>query len=71
MLSECMGGKRYHGEFKIEVVKHIVDRGHSIISVITRLDFNPHRLNTRVKSMVLINQPSKHSLMSSLKSGDF
>ncbi|GKW14429.1 hypothetical protein PEC301937_03790 [Pectobacterium carotovorum subsp. carotovorum] len=32
-----MSGKRYPEEFKIEAVKQIVDRGHSVSSVATRL----------------------------------
>lgn len=33
-----MNGKRYPEEFKIEAVKQVVDRGHSVSSVATRLD---------------------------------
>jgi transposase len=33
-----MSGKRYPEEFKIEAVKQVVDRGHSVSSVATRLD---------------------------------
>lgn len=33
-----MSGKGYPEEFKIEAVKHVVDRGHSVSSVATRLD---------------------------------
>ena len=33
-----MSGKRYPEEFKIEPVKQVVDRGHSVSSVATRLD---------------------------------
>jgi transposase len=32
-----MSGKRYPEEFKIEAVKQVVDRGHSVSSVATRL----------------------------------
>ncbi|EGT4371632.1 IS3 family transposase [Cronobacter malonaticus] len=39
-----MIGKRYPEEFKIESVKQVVDRGHSIYSVATRLDITTHSL---------------------------
>lgn len=32
-----MSGKRYPEEFKIEAVKQVIDRGHSVSSVATRL----------------------------------
>lgn len=32
-----MSGKRYPEEFKIEAVKQVVDRGHSVSSVATRI----------------------------------
>ena len=39
-----MSGKRYSDEFKIEAVKQVVDRGHSVSSVATRLDITTHSL---------------------------
>lgn len=36
-----MSSKRYPEEFKIEAVKQVVDRGHSVSSVATRLCENP------------------------------
>ena len=39
-----MSGKRYSDEFKIEAVKQVVDRGHSVSSVATRLDITTHNL---------------------------
>jgi transposase len=39
-----MGDKRYPEEFKIGAVKQVVDRGHSISSVATRLDITAHSL---------------------------
>lgn len=66
-----MSGKRYPEEFKIEAVKQVVDRGHSIASVATRLDITMHSLYAWVKSMALIHQPLKRSPMPSLRSGDF
>jgi len=44
-----MSGKRYPEEFKIKAVKQVIDRGHSITSVATRLDITTHSLYTRVK----------------------
>ena len=39
-----MSGKRYPEEFKIEAVKQVVDRVHSVSSVATRLDITTHSL---------------------------
>lgn len=44
-----MSARRYPGEFKIEAVKQVVDRGHSITSVATRLDITKHSLYAWVK----------------------
>ncbi|EQA1693528.1 IS3 family transposase [Enterobacter hormaechei] len=44
-----MSGKRYPEEFKIEAVKQVVDRGHSVSSVATRLDITTHSLYARIK----------------------
>ncbi|MGA4660298.1 transposase, partial [Citrobacter braakii] len=39
-----MSSKRYPEEFKIEAVKPVVERGHSVSSVATRLDITTHSL---------------------------
>ena len=39
-----MSDKRYPEEFKIEAVKQVVDRGHSVSSIATRLDITTHSL---------------------------
>lgn len=39
-----MSGKRYSEKFKIEAVKHVVDRGHSVSSVATRPETSTHSL---------------------------
>lgn len=44
-----MSDKRYLEEFKIEAIKQVVDRGHSIASVATRLHITTHSLYARVK----------------------
>ncbi|PIW60367.1 IS3 family transposase [Shewanella sp. CG12_big_fil_rev_8_21_14_0_65_47_15] len=44
-----MSGKRYPEEFKIEAVKQVVDRGHSIADVAKRLDITTHSLYAWVK----------------------
>ncbi|MEI7240337.1 IS3 family transposase [Pectobacterium brasiliense] len=44
-----MSGKRYPDEFKIEAVKQVVDRGHSVSSVATRLDITTHSLYAWIK----------------------
>ncbi|MKY90956.1 IS3 family transposase, partial [Salmonella enterica] len=41
--------KRYPEEFKIEAVKQVVDRGHSVSSVATRLDITTHSLYAWIK----------------------
>ena len=45
-----MSGKRYPEEFKIEAVKQVVDRGHSVSSVATRLDITTHSLKWSTKT---------------------
>ena len=45
-----MSGKRYPEEFKIEAVKQVVDRGHSVSSVATRLDITTHSLYAWIKN---------------------
>ena len=42
-------GKRYPEEFKIEAVKQVVDRGHSIADVAKQLDVTTHSLYAWVK----------------------
>lgn len=44
-----MSSKRYPEEFKIEAVKQVFDRGHSVSSVATRLDITTHSLYTCIK----------------------
>ncbi|MCT6592511.1 IS3 family transposase [Pantoea dispersa] len=44
-----MSGKRYPEEFKIEAVRQVVDRGHSVSSVATRLDITTHSLYAWIK----------------------
>lgn len=44
-----MSGKRYPEEFKIEVVKQVVERGHSVFSVATHLDITTHSLHAWIK----------------------
>ncbi len=44
-----MSGKRYPEEFKIEAVKQVIDRGHSVSCVATRLDITTHSLYAWIK----------------------
>lgn len=44
-----MSGKRYPAEFKIEAVKQVVERGHSVSSVAKRLDITTHSLYAWMK----------------------
>lgn len=39
-----MSGKCYPEAFKIKVVKQVIERGHSVSSVATRLDITIHSL---------------------------
>lgn len=44
-----MSAKRYPEEFKIEAVKQVVDRGHSVADVAKRLDITTHSLYAWIK----------------------
>jgi len=44
-----MSGKRYPDEFKIEAVKQVDERGHSIASIASRLDITTHSLYAWLK----------------------
>ncbi|MEQ0113423.1 IS3 family transposase [Klebsiella sp. JN_Kp123] len=44
-----MSGKPYPKEFKIEAVKQVIERGHSVSSVATRLDITTHSLYAWIK----------------------
>ncbi len=44
-----MSGKRYPEEFKIKAAKQVIERGHSVSSVATRLDITTHSLYARIK----------------------
>ncbi|MEX5409578.1 IS3 family transposase [Atlantibacter hermannii] len=54
-----MSGKRYPEEFKIEAVKQVVDRGHSVSSVATRLDITTHSLYAWIKKYGPDSSPNK------------
>ncbi len=45
-----MSGKCYPEEFKIEAVKQVIDRGHAVSSVATRLGITTHSLWIRLQS---------------------
>ena len=49
-----MSGKRYPEEFKIEAVKQVVDRGHSVSSVATRLDITTLKWSTKTGHRVRV-----------------
>ena len=44
-----MSAKRYPDEFKIEAVKQVTDRGHSVADVAKRLDVTTHSLYAWIK----------------------
>ena len=44
-----MSGKCYPEDFKIEAVEQVIDRGHSVFSVATRLDITTHSLYAWIK----------------------
>lgn len=66
-----MSSKRYPEEFKIEAVKRVIGRGHSIASAAIRLDITIKSSCMGKKSTALIHQPLKYSLTPSLRSSDF
>lgn len=51
-----MSGKRYTEEFKVEAVKQVVDRGHSVVQVAARLGITSHSLYAWVKKY---DQPAR------------
>ncbi|MFP5585010.1 transposase [Salmonella sp. 741265085_HSA] len=68
-----MSGKRYPEEFKIEAVRQVVERGHSVSSVATHLDITTHSLYARIKqygSNSSTNKEIKSSQMIRPKSAD-
>ncbi len=44
-----MSGKRYTDEFKIEAVKQVTDRGHSVAEVASRLGISQHSMYEWIK----------------------
>ncbi len=44
-----MSGKCYPEAFKIKAVKQVIERGHSVSSVATRLDITTHSLYAWIK----------------------
>ena len=44
-----MSSKRYPEEFKIEAVKQVIDRGHSVAAVASRLGTTTHSLYAWIK----------------------
>lgn len=44
-----MSGKRYPEEFKIEAVKQVTQRGHSVADVASRLDITSHSIYNWLK----------------------
>lgn len=46
-----MSSKRYPEDFKIETVKQVVDRSHSVSSIATRFDITTHCLYARIKKL--------------------
>lgn len=45
-----MGRKRYPEEFKFKFVKQVVERGHSVSSIATRLEITTHSLYDWIKT---------------------
>ncbi len=65
-----MSEKRYPEEFKIEAVKQVVARGHSVSSVATRLDIITHSLYAWIKKSGRTPPPIKNSQMLRPESAD-
>ena len=51
-----MSGKRYTEEFKVEEVRQVIDRGHSVVQVAARLGITSHSLYAWVKKY---DQPAR------------
>jgi transposase len=49
MREEIMSSKRYPDEFKMEAVKQVIDRGHSVADVAGRLGMTTHSLYAWIK----------------------
>lgn len=54
-----MSGKHYPEEFKIEAVKLVLDRNHSVSSVATRLGITTHSLYAWIKAYGPDSSPNK------------
>ena len=65
-----MSGKRYPGESKIEAVKQIVDRGHSVSSVTSRLGINTYSLYAWIKKYGPDSSPNKEQSDVRMRSAD-
>lgn len=64
-----MSGKCYPGEFKIEAVKQVVEYGHSVSGVVTRLGMTTRSLYARIKAYDCTPTPIKSSQILRLRSG--
>lgn len=53
-----MSKKRYPDEFKIEAVRQVTDRGHSVAQVSSRLGVTTHSLYAWVRKFLALIQPS-------------
>ena len=52
MKEVIMSRKRYPGEFKMEAVKQVINRGHSVADVVGRLGMTTHSLYAWIKKYV-------------------
>ncbi len=48
-----MSSKRYPEEFKIEAVKQVTEKGHSVADVANRLGTTTHSLNISLTELIL------------------
>ncbi|MDA5483242.1 transposase [Yersinia intermedia] len=55
-----MSGKRYSGEFKAEAIKEVVEYGHSVSVVATRLEISTHSLYAWIKKSDLGTSASEN-----------
>jgi len=62
-----MSSKRYPEEFKIEAVKQVTEKGHSVAEVAARLGTTTHSLYTWINVMIHSN-PGQQSLMTQVQS---
>jgi len=63
-----MSNKRYADEFKIEAVKQVTERGHTVMEVATRLDVSQHSPISGLNASAFLPPSAKRSTTNTPKS---